>query len=214
MFSIPAPRARALRAQLWYTQGAWNHSQITPRERQLAPLPETFLLQARGAGTTSQVEQTQRFLQGCVRGIKSSLSHCCREHLLPLWRTSVHSKIGKISPQRQSKRDVSYHQPCALHFPFSPCFAQSRPICFILGASGKRKDHRLKRFLLQDWAVLPVLSCAQTLTHWGHPCCLPSPAMPLELRTLGVRRKPNLQDSCSWICTVAQRHSLLSSVLS
>lgn len=27
---------------------------------------------------------------------------------------------------------MSYCQPCALHFPLSPCFAQSRPTCFYI----------------------------------------------------------------------------------
>lgn len=70
-------------------------------------------------------------------------------------------------------------------------------------------------FLLQDQTVLSPLSFAQTPhTLVAILTASPSPAVPLELRTLGVGMKPNLQDSRSWICTVAQRHSLLSFVLS
>lgn len=71
---------------------------------------------------------------------------------------------GNKSPG-QCKREISYHQPCAMHFPFSPCYAQSRPFDFRLGESEKRKDHMLNVACVKACFCQQRNTCSQGLPH-------------------------------------------------
>lgn len=76
---------------------------------------------------------------------------------------------------------MSYHQPCAMHFPFAPCFAQSRHICFHIRNIRKEKRLQVKDCFCSKTRVLPPLSTAQTPhTLVAILAASPSPAVPLE----------------------------------
>lgn len=76
--------------------------------------------------------------------------------------------------------------------------ATVRPLCAAKMLQGQRVLSPL--FFVQTHCALVAILAASS-----------SSAMPLEMRTLDVGLKHNLQDSCSWIYTAGQRHSLLSS---
>lgn len=138
--------------------------------------------------------------------VPGSLSNCCRKNLLPLWRSSVHGRVGEISPQRQSKREVSYHQLCALHFLFSPHFAQSRHICFHIRSIRKEKRSQVRAcFCSSSKQCCSLVLCTHTPHTGGHPCCLCQSCHAFE--DFGCEEETQ---SSRFLFTVTQRHSLLS----